>query len=205
MRIGVDLDDVTAVCAVPYLRRFAAEFGLDLPAEDVGWHTLRQISAVSGEEKDEFRRRLYDGPFFGELEVYADAPAVLERMVAAGHELFYITARGERRRYVTETWLREKGLMHHAKAVHLRPFGEFDPAVPPGRYDARSSARYKLGLAEELALQAFCEDDEVIGRTLAEAGIHVWLFDQPWNRDLAHPNIERVAGWGDVSRALALG
>ena len=204
MRIGVDLDDVTAVCAVPYVRTFAAEFGLDLPAEDIGWHTLRDITVVSGEEKDRFRSRLYDGPFFGQLEVYGDAPEVLERMVAAGHELFYITARAEKRRVITETWLREKGLMDHARAVHLRPWGDFDPTTPPGRYDATSSARYKLRLAEELGLDAFCEDDELIGRALAEAGIRVWLFDQPWNRDLAHPNIERVAGWSDVARALAL-
>ncbi len=204
MRIGVDLDDVTAVCAVPFLRTFAAEFGLQLPAEDVGWHTLRDITAVSGEDKDRFRIRLYDGPFFSQLEVYGDAPNVLERMVGAGHELFYITARAEKQRYVTETWLREKGLMEHAKAVHLRPRRDFDPSNPPGRYDASSSARYKVRLADELGLEAFCEDDEVIGRALAESGIHVWLFDQPWNRDLAHANIERVAGWGDVARALAL-
>ena len=118
MRIGVDLDDVTAECAVPYLRRFAAQYGIELPAEDIGWHTLREIDAVSGEEKDRFRSRLYDSAFFGELEVHADVPAVLERMVAAGHELYYITARAERRRFITETWLREKGLMRHAKAVH---------------------------------------------------------------------------------------
>ena len=204
MRIGVDLDDVTAECAVPYLRRFAAEYGLELPSEDIGWHTLREIEAVSGEEKDRFRSRLYDSAFFGELEVYADAPAVLERMVAAGHELYYITARAERRRFITETWLREKDLMRHAKAVHLRPWGDFDPTSPPGRYDATSSARYKLRLSQDLGLEAFCEDDELIGRTLAEAGVHVWLFDQPWNRGLAHPNIERVTGWSDVARALAL-
>jgi len=31
VKIGIDLDDVIAVCAVPYLRRFAEEFGVDLP------------------------------------------------------------------------------------------------------------------------------------------------------------------------------
>ena len=88
--------------------------------------------------------------------------------------------------------------------MHLRPWGDFDPTSPPGRYDATSSARYKLRLAQDLGLEAFCEDDELIGRTLAEAGVRVWLFDQPWNRALVHPNIERVTGWSDVAVALAL-
>ena len=39
MRIGIDLDDVVAECAVPYLRKFAEEFGVELPP-DAGWQTL---------------------------------------------------------------------------------------------------------------------------------------------------------------------
>ena len=31
VRIGIDLDDVMAICAVPYLRKFAEEFGVQLP------------------------------------------------------------------------------------------------------------------------------------------------------------------------------
>ncbi|MGH2450137.1 MAG: 5' nucleotidase, NT5C type [Candidatus Limnocylindria bacterium] len=204
MRIGVDLDDVVAVCAVPYLKRFAERYQLDLSGEDLGWHTLAALASVPPEEKDRFRRELYDGTFFGELEPYEDCPAALERMVEAGHELYFVTARAERRRVVTETWLREQGLIEHARAVHLRPHGDFDPLAPVGRYDASSSARYKTRLARELDLEAFCEDDEVIARALAEEGVRVWLFDQPWNRGLEHPNIARVRGWSDVLDALGL-
>lgn len=206
MKIGVDLDDVVAVCAVPYLRRFAERYRLELPAEDLdlGWHTLAALETVPPEEKDRFRRELYDGTFFGELDLYEDCPLALERMVQAGHELYFITARAERRRIVTETWLREKGLIEHARAVHLKPHGDFDPTAPPGRYDARSSARYKTRLAKELELDAFCEDDEVIALALAEAGVRVWLFDQAWNRKLAHPNVTRVNGWSDVLAELRL-
>ena len=126
MRIGVDLDDVVAECAIPYLRRFAEEFKVELPSE-AGWHTLQEITEVSPEDKDRFRIRTYDGTFFGDLEMYQDCPAVLECLVAAGHEIYFITARAERRRVITETWLREKGILDHARAVHLRPQGDFDP------------------------------------------------------------------------------
>lgn len=203
MKIGVDLDDVVAECAIPYLRKFAAEFGVEIPPE-AGWHTLQEITDVSPEEKDRFRSRLYDSTFFGDLDMYQDCPAVLERMVEAGHEMYFITARAERRRVVTETWLREKGILEHAKAVHLRPQGDFDPNAPRGRYDANSSARYKVRLAQELELAAFCEDDRTISLALAEAGIRVFLFDHTWNRDVSHPCVERVSGWAEVAEKLGV-
>ena len=204
MRIGVDLDDVIADCAVPYLRAFAERFRLEIPEVDLGWQTLAAIDDVSGEEKDRFRMELYDSKFFSQLQPYDDCPAVVERIAEAGHEIYFITARAERRRIVTETWLREKGLIQHARAVHLKPHGDFDPDAAPGRYDATSSATYKVRLAKELELDAFCEDDVLIARSLAEAGVRVWLFDHTWNRELRHPNITRVAAWTDVAAELGV-
>ncbi len=206
MKIGIDLDDVMAICAVAYLRKFAEEYRVELPDErEIGWHLLRDMDPyVSPEERDRFRIKLYDGTFFSELEVYEDCPAVLEQMVAAGHELYFITARAERRRYITETWLREKGILDHAKAVHLKPIGDFRPEYPRGRYDATGSAEYKTRLAKELVLDAFCEDDIVIAKTLADAGIQVFLFDQPWNRDLAGDRVTRVHGWTELAQHLGL-
>jgi hypothetical protein len=206
LKIGIDLDDVMAICAIAYLRRFAEEYRVELPDErELGWHLLRDMDPyVSAEERDRFRIKLYDGTFFSELEVYEDCPAVLEQMVAAGHELYFITARAERRRYITETWLREKGIFDHAKAVHLKPIGDFRPEYPRGRYDPAGSADYKVRLAKELELDAFCEDDNVISRTLAKAGVRVFLFDQPWNRDVSGDRITRVAGWTDLAQHLGV-
>ena len=215
MKIGIDLDDVMAICSVPYLRRFAQEFNVELPDESqIGWHLLSQkerghtpmpgLERVSLEQRDQFRIRLYDSTFFSELEVYKDCPAVLERLVAAGHELYFITARAERRRYITETWLREKGIFDHAKAVHLKPMGDFRPEYPRGRYDPAGSAEYKSRLAAELELDAFCEDDVVIAQTLARSGVRVFLFDQPWNREVSGERITRVAGWTDLAQHLGV-
>lgn len=201
----MDLDDVTAECAVPYLRKFAEEFGIALPEQDLGWHLLRTIEDVPDAEKDRFRIALYDGAFFSELEPYADCAGILKALAAAGHELYFVTARAERRRAVTETWLRAKGLLQYAKAVHLKPQGDFDPAAPRGRYDASSSAGYKVRVATQLGLDAFCEDDETIAAALAAKGVTVYLFDRVWNRGLEHPNIVRVSDWTAVGRHLRLG
>ena len=206
MRIGVDLDDVIAICAVPYLRRFAQEYRVALPDEkEIGWHLLREMDThVSPEERDRFRLKLYDGTFFSQLEMYEDCPIVLERLVQRGHEIYFITARAERRRMVTETWLREKRILDYAKAVHLKPYGEFRPDVPRGRYDAEGSAQYKTRLAQELGLDVFCEDDVTIALSLADAGLRVLLFDHPWNREASHERITRVSGWSEVATLLGV-
>ncbi len=206
MRIGVDLDDVIAICAVPYLKRFAQEYKVELPDEkEIGWHLLREMDAhVSAEERDRFRIKLYDGTFFRDLEIYKDCPMVLERLVGRGDEIYFITARAERRRMITETWLREKRILDYAKAVHLKPTGDFRPDYPRGRYDAESSARYKLRLAQELGLDVFCEDDVHISMTLAEGGLRVLLFDHAWNREVTHERITRVAGWAEVATLLGV-
>ena len=203
MKLGIDLDDVTAICAVPYLRRFAEQFGVELPDEtEIGWHLLDQ-SPVRPADRDRFRNELYDSPFFGELDVYPECPAVLGRLVEAGHELYFITARAEKRRVITETWLHEKGLMRYAKGLHLKPRGDFVPPVV-GRYDAKGSAIYKRRVASDLGLDAFCEDDETIARTLADGGIRVYLFDRAWNRGLDHPNVTRIADWNELAATVGV-
>ena len=203
MKLGIDLDDVTAVCAVPYLRKFAEHFGVELPDEEqIGWHLLDD-SPVHPADRDRFRYDLYDSSFFGDLDVYPECPAVLGRLAEAGHELYFITARGEKRRVITETWLQKKGLLQYAKALHLKPRGDFVPPTP-GRYDARGSAVYKWRLARDLGLDAFCEDDETIARTLAEGDIRVFLFDRVWNRGLEHPNITRIKDWDELAAEVGV-
>jgi hypothetical protein len=44
----------------------------------------------------------------------------------------------------------------------------------------------------------------VISRTLAKAGVRVFLFDQPWNRDVSGDRITRVAGWTDLAQHLSV-
>ncbi len=200
MRIGVDVDDVVADCAAPYLRAFASEFGLDLGDAVLGWHLLDGFSEIPREKRDEFRLSLYGGPFFSELACYPDCAGALARLSAAGHELHFITARSERRRRITEEWLARHGLLRFAASVNLRATGDFVPRA----YDAAGSAEYKVDAAERLRLDAFCEDDPVVARRLAENAIRVYLFDRAWNAEVDDPLVHRVREWDDVVRDLAI-
>ena len=74
MKIGIDLDDVMAVCAVPYLRKFAEEYRVELPDErEIGWHLLRDMDPyVAPEERDRFRIKLYDGRHIHPTRIWED-------------------------------------------------------------------------------------------------------------------------------------
>lgn len=198
MRVGIDVDDVVADCAAPYLRAFAKEFGLELGDAVLGWHLLDGFSDVPKEKQEEFRMNLYGGTFFSELECYPDCVDALPRLRQAGHELHFITARSERRRRITEDWLERHGLLACAASVNLRSTGDFVPRS----YDASSSADYKVHIARRLRLDAFCEDDPVVSRRLADAGVRVFLFDRAWNEGVQHANMRRVRGWAEVVREL---
>lgn len=198
MKIGIDVDDVVADCAVPYLKAFADWFRVELGDVPLGWHLLDGFTQIPKEEQEEFRIRLYGGPFFSQLDPYPDCVAALGRLATVGHELHFITARSERRRAVTEEWLARHGLLPFARGVHLRPTADFAPR----RYDASGSADFKVAKATELRLDAFCEDDPVISERLAESGVRVFLFDRPWNAELRHPRVTRVAGWDEVAGDL---
>jgi uncharacterized HAD superfamily protein len=202
MRVGIDVDDVVADCAAPYLRAFAKEFGLELGDAVLGWHLLDGFADVPKHKKDEFRFNLYGGPFFSELECFPDCSEALARLAEGGHELHFITARSERRRGVTEDWLARHGLLRHARAVHLRPSLDEGGGPRPASYDATASAAYKVHTARRLRLDVFCEDDPVVVRSLADAGIRVYLFDRAWNAGVAHPNVRRVRDWDEVVRDL---
>lgn len=198
LKIGIDVDDVVADCAAPYLRAFAEWFGIELGDAPLGWHLLDGFTGIPREEKEEFRLRLYGGAFFSQLDPYPDCGDALARIADAGHELHFITARSERRRSVTEEWLARHALLPFARGVHLRPTGDFVPRS----YDASQSAEFKVAKALQLGLDAFCEDDPLISRRLADAGVRVFLFDRPWNGDLQHPRVARVRSWDEVVRAL---
>jgi uncharacterized HAD superfamily protein len=44
----------------------------------------------------------------------------------------------------------------------------------------------------------------VISQTLAKAGVRVFLFDQPWNREVSGERITRVAGWTDLAQHVGV-
>lgn len=91
------------------------------------------------------------------------------------HEIVWLTGRPEWLRDVTTAWLTRHGLP--ADEVHLRPAGDFRPAV-----------RYKLQVLRQLAargIAAVIDDDDVVVDAARNAGFPAVLADwMPRSADL---------------------
>ncbi len=100
--------------------------------------------------------------------------AVVDRLVAEGLDLVWLTGRPERCRRDTVRWLRDQGLP--AGPLHMR-----------GDSDRRPSRLMKLGvltrLAEGRTVAVVVDDDDAVVRTLRGAGFTVlhaeWMHAQP--------------------------
>jgi uncharacterized HAD superfamily protein len=87
--------------------------------------------------------------------------------LARQHDIVWLTGRPDWLRDVTTAWLTKHGLP--ADELHLRPAGDFRPAV-----------RYKLQRLHELAardIAAFIDDDEVVVDAAVRAGFPAVLAD----------------------------
>lgn len=85
-----------------------------------------------------------------------------------------------------ETWLKTNGI--HFQAIHY--CGEIH------------SHKDKLLACHKLGVDAMIEDRPDNAMYLAENGIHVLMFDAPYNQDTVHKNITRVTDWSEVKKVL---
>lgn len=120
-----------------------------------------------------------------------DAPAALRRLAGAGHRLYLITSRkfsadntvpGRYSRAWLRDWLARNGL----------PFTDI-------RFCAEKNVnKEKLAACRQLGVDCMIEDSPAICSYLADRGVRVLVFDAPYNRMLAGPNLIRVTNWQDI-------
>ena len=135
MKIGIDLDDVMAICSVPYLRRFAQEFNVELPDESqIGWHLLSQKESGAGYDPScrassaslpnsaTSSIRLYDSTSSRSRGLQG-LPVVLSAWSGQA-TTYFITRRAERGGNHGDVAARRD--LRHAKAVHLKPSATSD-------------------------------------------------------------------------------
>jgi len=107
--------------------------------------------------------------------VLAEGRAVVDRLLAEGHELVYVTGRNEDLRADTVAWLRR----HELPVVRL---------LMRRRDDRRPARLTKLGILRRLTAEGrqvavVVDDDAAVVRALRAAGYPVlhaeWMSDQP--------------------------
>jgi phosphoglycolate phosphatase-like HAD superfamily hydrolase len=127
------------------------------------------------------RPKDWDGFFAaaGDDEVLPEGRAVVEQLVASGHEVVWLTGRPERCRAATLAWLTDNGLV--AGPLFMRRDG-----------DRRPARMTKLAVLRELAsrrpVAVMVDDDAGVVKAVRAAGFAVmhaeWMATQPTLFDL---------------------
>ena len=112
----------------------------------------------------------------------------LKTLKEKGHELYVVTGRADKDIEQTELWI-ETYIPDVFKDVH---------------YANWATSRKKSEICKELGIGILIDDNPGIALECANAGIRVFLFDQPWNREQQFPdNVERVSSWDEVIAKLS--
>jgi uncharacterized HAD superfamily protein len=181
MKIGIDIDDVLADSLPYYTRAFNQRFGLQIDLADAAWRILDRFPWIPRQEAHDFFSELIEAGFFSSRPLLPGAKEAVESLAEDGHRLFIITGRSPADEPITRSWLTHVGLLSRFEAVMHKA------REPVGRH--------KSGVASELQLDVFIEDELAVATAVAETAIPVLLFDHPWNQGLLPGNVCRVRSW----------
>lgn len=186
LKIGCDVDQVVADYQPNLLKHFNNRFKTCFKPEDITiYNYLEIVELENPEERQAFLNQAYEDEklLFQTTEPIPGSANFLNRLVAEGYDVHYITARGHNLLLGTLHWLLEYGFPVTERSIHTRD------------YRGPGTVQFKVDKSRELGLSIFVEDNGENALDLAEQlSIPVILFDYPWNRTLNHPLIHRVKG-----------
>lgn len=192
MKIGIDADGVLTDMSQYYLV-YGEKYFKRKPS-DLSGYSVRDIFGCTS--KQEFRFGLkYFIKYCKKWPPREHCAEVIDRLNRDGHQLYEITARkfvtmknplGWYSRHLFESWLK------HYKMNFEDIFYCSESSSPTD----------KLNGCRRYDVKVMIDDRPNVALFLAENGIKVLLFDAPYNKDVVHQNIVRVADWEDIYRKI---
>lgn len=151
-------------------------FNKNIRPEQVTSYDFNDLCEISHEEFMAYYKK-HGEEIHAKAEIREDADVILNQLVMEDN-IYYITARMEQMKYVTQTWF-DKYNVPYTEVFFL------------GSHD-------KLSKAIELDCDIFIEDRYENAIQLSEAGIFVLLIDCEYNRKELNERVKRVYSWQDI-------
>ncbi len=194
MRIGIDIDGVLNYrqeFMLAYGAKFCFENGLP-GIQDAGTHSTRRMFGLTEEQRDEFWYR-YAKYQMWIWPAQCFAAEVIRKLRDEGHEIFIVTGRnnddipaadmpeGMNWEGITIDWLARNGIEYDVIEFHR------------GRPAPNDKGTY----CAEQGIDLMIEDLPEYLETLA-GKTQIFVYDQPYNREVKLPKMQRVYSWYDV-------
>lgn len=146
---------------------------------------LDEALDLSPEEVEEFFQVMLE-EVFTTIPSRPRSAATLQELWDLGATIHLITARAEKYRQITESWLKKEGMPYHSLQMS-----------PGERAYSKGEKCLKLGV------QFFVDDHLENAKDAAKRGIYTLLYHASHNR--GHPTaLPRVKNWGEINRHIRL-
>ncbi len=186
MRYGIDLDGVCFDFLNPFRIHLNEKFGSDLEEEDITEYNWYKNTDKF--DKDDFFREFHKfgkAGAYRNFEIIPGAIDALEKIVNAGHEIFYITNRPAYTKQDTVDIMEEHKLPHRENLFYAN--GDKAPIV------------------NDLNIDVFVDDSSrILGNLVENTGVKIYCMHFTHNRDVEHERITRIKDWDDFLLAEAL-
>jgi uncharacterized HAD superfamily protein len=184
MRVGIDIDEVCARFAPPFLDTIneicATRLGRTIRIEDIARYDIEEAGlGITVADLQTVFRIMRERNDLARLDALPDAAEVLQQL-SREHDIYYITGRGNfypDAAEPTRAWLAQHGF----------------PAP-----DRVILEYYKQKEARKLGIQVFVDDNPEIALKLADERIEVFLMDYPWNHWCQDERLIRVHNWQEI-------
>jgi len=174
LTIGIDIDDVIADTHKVLLE--VARQYIPIDENDAKQHYVQDMKHGSKELRNKIFEEMFDKHLIANMPTLPGAVEKINELYDKGNKIILITARSDNWRPQTEEWLKNIGLKYN----------KFITTSGDGK------SRY----AREEGVDVFIDDRADWVESLVDVGdIKVFVFDQPWNTEVALP---RIKDWRQV-------
>jgi 8-oxo-dGTP pyrophosphatase MutT (NUDIX family)/uncharacterized HAD superfamily protein len=189
MKIGLDLDEVTAEFLEHMIRYYNAANGKNLSKEDFHSYNFWEVWGGTREESIEMADKFHNSKGFDKIHPAENAIESI-RSIASKNKFMIITSRPKNWKTKTERWVRRHLGDINCKIIYTNDFH-------------KGKGKTKSEICIEEGIGVMVEDHEKYSVECAEKGIKVILFDKPWNKNARHRNITRVSDWLDAVEKIS--
>ncbi|MCH7568532.1 MAG: hypothetical protein IIA87_03850 [Nanoarchaeota archaeon] len=184
MKIGIDLDEVTADLMSQLLKFYYKKTGRLIKKENFNSYNWWDVWGGTREEAIKIYYQFYDSEEFDNIKPIEKA---IESINYLGdkNELFIITSRPFAHKEKTEKWIEKYLSESSIKIIYSNDF-----------YGKKGNS--KAAICKRLGIKLIIEDLGKYALECAQSDIKAILFDRPWNKEYEHPNIKRVHNWQEA-------
>ena len=190
--IYIDIDDTLGDHTSEFITYLKEKHETNLIKQDIKEHDFRDILFSKFKLHSEIVRDFHKSNNFKKISPMKDSITIIQNIIKSNN-LFLITGRPFDLKEETEKWI-SNFFPNCFSEIHLtQQFPKNGETKGPD----------KLDLCKKLNCSIAIDDDPGTSLKMANSGMKILLFNQPWNENLKHINITRVFNWKEIGNILS--